>query len=57
MDCEVREVPATGCDKQVTRKKEIRARHDQDAAAKALASLTALAENGGSLLEDRRIAT
>ena len=51
IDFEVREVPATVRDEQVARIKEIKASRDKVAVEKALANLTAVAKNGGNLLE------
>jgi len=51
IDFEVREVPGTVRDEQVARLKEIKASRDQAAVDKALADLTAAAQNDGNLLE------
>ena len=51
IDFEVREVPGTVRDEQVARIKEIKASRDQAAVDKALADLTAAAQNDGNLLE------
>ncbi len=51
LDFEIREVPASVRDEQVARLKEIRAKRDKQAVAKALADITRAAENGGNLLE------
>jgi methylmalonyl-CoA mutase len=51
IDFEVREVPATVRDEQVARLKEIKASRNQAAVDKALADLTAAAQNDGNLLE------
>ncbi len=51
IDFDVREVPGTVRDEQVARLKEIKATRDQTAVEKALADLTAAAQNDGNLLE------
>jgi len=51
IDFDVREVPSTVRDEQVARLKEIKATRDSGAVEKALADLTAAAQNEGNLLE------
>lgn len=51
IDFEVREVPATVRDEQIARIKSIKESRDKAAVEKALADLTAAAQNGGNLLE------
>jgi methylmalonyl-CoA mutase len=51
IDFEVREVPASVRDEQVTRIKEIKATRDKAAVERALADLTRAAEKGDNLLE------
>ncbi len=51
IDFDVREVPSSVRDEQVARLKEIKATRDSGVVEKALADLTAAAQNGGNLLE------
>ena len=51
IDFEVREVPASVRDEQITRIQEIKATRDQAVVDKALAELTRVAEQNGNLLE------
>lgn len=51
IDFDIREVPASVRDEQISRLKEIRARRDSAAVEKALADITRTADQGGNLLE------
>ncbi|MBW1635045.1 MAG: methylmalonyl-CoA mutase [Deltaproteobacteria bacterium] len=51
IDFDVREVPSSVRDEQVSRLKEIKETRDSDAVKKALADLTSAAQNDGNLLE------
>jgi len=51
IDFDVREVPSSVRDEQVARLKEIKATRDTATVEKTLADLTAVAQNGGNLLE------